>query len=373
MQVVVLLVIVVRLLPGRHRGPPVAPALRIISTDRVTIVVPCFNEARRISPCIDGVLAQSAQVHEIAFVDSGSTDGTLELLSSAARTDGRVKILHDPPLPQGWVGKVWALQHALSHTTGDWVLGIDADTQPNPGMATGALNAAIDGGYDVVSFAPRFQIATVGERWLQPALLVTLVYRFGAAGTEVSPQRVMANGQCFLAKRSALLAEDGYAAAKSSFSDDVTLARHFATRGYRVGFLDGSRLYDVRSYSSAMHTWREWGRSLDLKDSSTVARQWADVMLLVIAQGTPLAGLVWGYAATPRSLALMTTSSALLAIRIALLFAMSPSYAQRGVAFYLSVLADPLAALRILISSARRPRSWRGRAFVPQDAIPERA
>ena len=40
-------------------------------------------------------------------------------------------------------------------------------------------------------------------------------------------------------RRVLLVRHGGYAPARASFSDDVTLARHLASRGARVGFLDG--------------------------------------------------------------------------------------------------------------------------------------
>jgi len=50
---------------------------------------------------------------------------------------------------------------------------------------------------------------------------MTLLYRFDAAGVRgQDPQRVMANGQCFLCRRSVLAALDGYSGAKGSFCDD---------------------------------------------------------------------------------------------------------------------------------------------------------
>ena len=36
---------------------------------------------------------------------------------------------------------------------------------------------------------------------------------------------------------------------------------------------------------------------------------------------------------------------------------------ERGAPFWLSPLADPLAALRILLSTLRRPTRWRGREY----------
>ena len=373
LQGAALLLLLVRLLPGRRRRPPVAPRPDASRADGdVSIVVAALDEAHRIQPCLDGLLAQGSVVREILVVDSGSTDATPDLVRAAAARDARVALLRDPPLPAGWVGKVWALQHGLAHARGEWVLGIDADTTPHPGCAGGALAAARELGYDAVSFAPRFRIESAAERWLQPALLVTLVYRFGAAGTDVDANRVMANGQCFLARRDVLEAHGGYAAARASFADDVTLARELARAGRRVGFLDGSRLYDVRSYTSAREAWREWGRSLDLKDATTRPRQWADVLLLLVAQGTPLVVLL---VLALRALAglplpaggqwLLATSGALVAVRVLLQFALVGSYAERGLPFWLSPTADPLAALRILLSTLRRPKRWRTREYRP--------
>ena len=368
-----LALLLVRLWPGRRRLPPVAPAAEG-EAGAVTIVVAALNEAHRISPCLDGLVAQGPVVREILIVDSGSDDGTVELVRAAMARDSRIRLLRDDPLPSGWVGKVWALQHGLQHASGEWVLGIDADTMPHPALAGGALAAALVYRYDAVSFAPRFRMSTAAERWLQPALLVTLVYRFGAAGTDADGERVMANGQCFLARRSTLLAAGGYSSARRSFCDDVTLARHLARAGHRVGFLDGSRLYDVRSYSSARETWREWGRSLDLKDATSTWRQWTDVVFLIVVQGLTLPALLamlvaWWLGAAASVLApLLATSVALLAVRMLLQRALAPSYHERGVAFWLSPLADPLAALRIFLSTLHTPKRWRGREYILESA-----
>ena len=370
-QGIALVVLLARLLPGRRRRPAIEPRPDASAQDGdVSVVVAALDEVRRIQPCLDGLAAQGSVVREILVVDSGSTDGTQELVRAAAARDPRITLLRDPPLPAGWVGKVWALQHGLAHARGEWVLGMDADTTPQPGCAAGALAAAREIGYDAVSFSPRFRIESAAERWLQPALLLTLVYRFGAAGTDVDPERVMANGQCFLARRAVLDAAGGYVAARASFADDVTLARTLARAGYRVGFLDGSRLYDVRAYTSAREAWREWGRSLDLKDATTRARQWADVLFLLVVQGTPLPALLWlaarhlaGAPLTGGARWLLVTSGVLVAIRVLMQLAIARSYVTRGITFWLAPTADPLAALRILISTLRTPKRWRSREY----------
>ena len=369
LQASALLLLVVRLLPGRTRRPPVAPLPGGVPGPSVSVVLATLNEARRIGPCLEGLARQGAPLAEVLVVDSHSRDGTGALVDAMAARDARFRLVHDPPLPPGWVGKVWALQHGLSQATGDWVLGIDADTEPQPGMVAAVVSAAEALGYDVVSFSPRFADMTAAEQWVQPSMLLTLVYRFGAAGMSAPPpDRVMANGQCFLARRDLLLANGGYEAARQSWADDVTLARTLARRGARVGFLDGSRLYKVRAYDSLAHMWREWGRSFDLSDATSRARQWVDVASIVLMQGLPWAVLVavLGGALrvdTPAELVLWRSAQAVLGIRVAMLLALWGSYERRTLGFWLSPLSDPLAAWRLVLSTLRRPRAWRGRTF----------
>ena len=56
-------------------------------------------------------------------------------------------------------------------------------------------------------------------------------------------------------------------------------------------------------------------------------------------------------------------SGILVLVRVLLQRALAASYARTGVAFWLSPTADPLAALRIVMSTVRRPRAWRGREY----------
>lgn len=370
--------LILRLLPGRTRRPPIAPLTGDAHAGKVTVVVACLDEAARIGPCLEGLRRQGPAMLEALIVDSRSTDGTWELIGDAAQQDSRIRPMHDDPLPPEWVGKVWALEHGLRHAKGEWVLGIDADTTPQPGMVAAVVNAAEQLGLDAVSFAPRFNDMTVAEQWLQPAMLTTLVYRFGAAGEKApAPDRVMANGQCFLARRSVLLANGGYSSARRSWCDDVTLARHMARNGARVGFLDGARIIGVRAYSGIGHMWREWGRSIDLKDGTTPFTQLLDCCFLVLTQCVPLPALLLaGLLHVPEwrtggpGAAWLWVNAALVSIRILLQFGLAGSYAERHWTFWVSFTADPVAAVRIVLSSLKRPRHWRTRQYDADTVVP---
>ncbi len=377
-QIPALFVLLSRLIRGPFRRPPLqpqAPTPDLLGA--VSVVIPTLNEFERLEPCLQGLGKQSYELREAIIVDSNSQDGTADLVKSYAERDRRIRLINDPPLPAGWVGRPWALHNGFlaSDPASEWVLGIDADTQPQWGMIAGLVQAAAAAQFDLVSLSPKFLLASPGEWWLQPALLITLIYRFGAAGDRYpTPDRVMANGQCFLCRRSVLVAVDGYTAAAGSFCDDVTLARQIAAAGYRVGFWDGSQVLKVRMYMGMAETWREWGRSLDLKDASSRAQIWGDLWLLGATQGLPLIlglGALGSYFTGNHSFwlqGLLGLNLGLVVIRFALLLAIAPTYeATSGGglswAFFLSPLADPAAWYRIWLSAKSTPQQWRGRNY----------
>jgi len=114
--------------------------------------------------------------------------------------------------------------------------------------------------------------------------------------------------------------------------------------------------------------WREWGRSFDLSDATTRVRQWFDVLYIALAQGMPwLVLLAFALGAlsaqTPAGLVLLRLNQTLVAIRVLMLLALWGSYERRSMGFWLSPLADPVAAWRLILSTVRRPKGWRGRTF----------
>lgn len=375
LQVPATLVLLKRLSTARDRNAPLLPletsaeALAKLKP-KVSIVIPTLNEIDRLPTCLEGLRDQAAK--EIIVVDSRSQDGTSEYVQKLQKDFPiPLKLITDDPLPDGWVGRPWALHTGFlnSDPTSEWVLGIDADTLPQKGLVASFVEKATADNFDIVSLSPKFILKTAGEQWLQPALLITLIFRFGATGdrTQFTEDRVMANGQCFLSKRAKLVELNGYELAKSSFCDDVTLARAAAQRGAKVGFLDGAALMQVRMYTSMQETWREWGRSLDLKDASTPRQTLADCLMLTAVQGLPIPMLLALTIWQPASFLLMNTlfwlNAFLVFIRCLLMFGIRTSYTEVGFWFWLAPLADPFAVIRIWISALTKPKSWRGRTY----------
>lgn len=378
LQVPATIILLSRLLKGIVRVPPLqpdSPTGELLGT--VSIVVPTLNEAERVTPCLQGLTKQSYEVREILIVDSHSQDGTQDIVKKFGESDPRFRLILDDPLPTDWVGRPWALHTGFlkSSEKSEWILGIDADTQPQPGLVASVVKTAIANNYDLLSLSCKFILKYPGELLLQPALLMTLVYRFGSPDLSPKPpEQIMANGQCFLCRRSVLEKVGGYSSAKNSFCDDVTLARNIAKQGFKVGFLDGANVLKVRMYDGFKDTWEGWGRSLDLKDACSKTQLWGDLLILFAVQALPLPLLLiynlfsphFSTIGFPVSI-LLGLNGFLLFLRLILTAAISLSYdltqAQNPWVFWLSPLADPLAVLRLFLSATQRQIQWRGRSY----------
>jgi dolichol-phosphate mannosyltransferase len=340
--------VLARLARGKTRRAPLTAAAEA-TRESISAVVPARDEAARIGPCLEALLGDR-DLAEVLVVDDNSTDGTAAL---AERLGATVVRAGEPP--PGWVGKPWALQRGLESARGEIVVSVDADTRPRPGLAR-ALAAAL-GDADWVSAGARFVCDTPGERWLHPAMLATLVYRYGPpdADSAGSPERLLVNGQCTAARRHALLDAGGYRHSAAALTDDAAQARALARAGWRVAFHDGGELISVDMHDSLAETWREWGRSIALPGVTRAPWQALDVAVVWLTLGAPPLRLL-ARRAGPLDVGL-------LALRAAMTAALAPSYARRGAAYWLSPLADPLAAARLTWSALRPARRWRGRTY----------
>jgi len=61
--------------------------------------------------------------------------------------------------------------------------------------------------------------------------------------------------------------------------------------------------------------------------------------------------------------ALLLVNGSALFIRLFMLWALRGCYAERGLTFWFSWVADLAASWRLTLSTARRPKAWRGRSF----------
>ncbi|MCI4366281.1 MAG: glycosyltransferase [Thermoplasmata archaeon] len=225
-----------RVEPG---GAPPVPA------GRVAVVIAARNEAEAVGGALDDLARQTYRDLDVVVVDGGSTDGTREVAS--ARTG--VRVLEEPPLPPGWVGKNWACVTGARATDSPYVLFLDADVRLHPGAIAAAVGWAEKDRADLVTFGAR--IVTVGfwERVVLPfyTQMVLTYFRASRVNREGSRSAV-ANGQFLLVRRASYDAVGGHGAIAGVVLEDVALARRFRSAGRRLRFGWAPDLVSTRMY-----------------------------------------------------------------------------------------------------------------------------
>ncbi|MEV5826970.1 glycosyltransferase family 2 protein [Spirillospora sp. NPDC052242] len=347
-ETVAALVVAARLARGRNRPPALAAPPRARPAEPISVVIPARDEEHRLRGCAAPLLADPA-VHEVIVVDDRSRDGTAR---TAADLGATVVAGSEPPA--GWVGKQWALRQGLHAATGPVVVLLDADARPKDGLCT-ALAGLLEH-CDLVSAGPRFLTGGAVEQALHASLLTTLVYRFGPIGPAArGPGRLLVNGQCLAFRKDAMVRADGFARVRGHLTDDVALGRLLARDGWRVAFVDAGALLEVDMHTGVADVWREWGRSIALRDVTTPAGLAGDLAAVWLTMALPVLRLLSGRPA-PLDLALLGQ-------RFLLTAALRGSYGAPGLGLPLSPLLDPLGAVRLTLSVLRPARTWRGRAY----------
>ena len=89
---------------------------------KVSIIVPCYNQARFLPKAIKAIQTQSLQDWECIIVDDGSTDNTAEIAANMALTDPRIRLIQKL---NG--GSASARDAGLEQAGGEYIQFLDAD------------------------------------------------------------------------------------------------------------------------------------------------------------------------------------------------------------------------------------------------------
>ena len=172
---------------SRQTGSGVQPAMSNGTTDppaadcpRLSIVVPCYNEAENLAPlhkrCSAAARGSVGNDFELVFVDDGSRDATWQALRELAEQDRHVVAAR---LSRNF-GHQLALSAGLELARGARILIIDADLQDPPELLP-VMMAAADAGADVV-YGRR--ASRQGESWFKRAS-ASIFYRILRRLTDV--------------------------------------------------------------------------------------------------------------------------------------------------------------------------------------------
>jgi len=230
----------------------------------VSVIVPTRNEAYRVEKCIRSLKAQTYPHLEILIVDD-STDNTLELITSIVGADPRFKLIKQDPLPEGWVGKPFALQQGSKVAKGEFLLFIDADTFHDPMLITRSVEYALEHDTDLLSLVPHNALESFWEKLIQPIPLTFISAGMPLAKVNKPDSKIgIAFGPFMLIKHTVFDKIGGYEPIKSRIADDVEMGKLVRDSGYTVGLVNGQTMMHVRMYENFHEIWEGWSKNLFL-------------------------------------------------------------------------------------------------------------
>lgn len=122
-----------------------------MAKDKISIVVPCYNEEESLPVFYDAIVDVSKEMKnvdfEFLFVNDGSKDKTLSILREFAKKDKRVRYIS---FSRNF-GKEAGMYAGLSNSTGDYVAIMDADMQDPPEMLKEMYKTLLEEDYDCVA------------------------------------------------------------------------------------------------------------------------------------------------------------------------------------------------------------------------------
>jgi chlorobactene glucosyltransferase len=354
------------------RDPVVSPSAGEMPAGAplVTVVVPARNEERSIERCVRSLMAQTYSAMQIIVVDDASDDATAEIVARLAREDSRIELVRGTALPEGWVGKPWALVQGMRAARGSWLLFTDADTYHDPSSLGAALAFAQRERADALSLLTAQELGSFAERALLPTILWWIGFATGRLRDVNDPRKgnALFNGQYILVTRAAYDAIGGHESVRNEIAEDLELAHRFKEDGrFRSVLASAGGLVRARMYRSFGELWEGFVKNFALGTRGNVPQVVAGTLCVAcVSPLTPVAFL--GAMLAGHVLAALVLAACMAGALVVTVMAMERfGYPAASAPWF-----HPATAILVAIvatSLARHSRggvTWRGRRYEPK-------
>ena len=217
----------------------------------VSVVIPARNEKRHLEMALQSMLSQKYPQFEVIVIDDRSTDATGEILDRMAVHNSLLKVFHIQELPQGWLGKNYALSYGASKARGELLLFTDADVIMEPTTLSRAVNYLIQERFDHLTLSPTLSMPSLILR-----IFVTGFYFFFSLyarpwkARDPKSHAHIGIGAFNLIRQQVYQAIGTHQVIAMRPDDDMKLGKIVKKNGFSQGFLFGNRFISVEWYAS---------------------------------------------------------------------------------------------------------------------------
>lgn len=224
---------------------------------KVVAIIPARDEADHIGAAVRSLLAQQNVDLGLIVVDDNSADSTSDVAIAAAASSGaadRLTIIRGSALPEGWTGKLWAVQQGIDAARSrraDFLLLTDADIEHAPENVASLVAIAENGKYDLASYMVKLYCRTLPERLLIPAFVYFFFQLYPPKWIRDPRAKIAgAAGGCILVRPEVLESARAMHSIRGEIIDDCALAGAVKKAGGRVwlGLTESAK--SIRPYNS---------------------------------------------------------------------------------------------------------------------------
>jgi hopene-associated glycosyltransferase HpnB len=205
----------------------------------IVAVIPARNEADSIARSLTSLLRQDYPGRlSVILVDDNSEDATAAIAEHLPGETGSsipLTILRGAPLPDGWTGKLWALEQGIAAANRealDFLLLTDADIVYERDALRLLAARAVSGGTVLTSLMVKLRCESFAERAFIPAFVYffQMLYPFSWVNDPRNGTAAAAGG-CMLIRADALGQAGGIAVIRDALIDDCSLAAVMKKQG----------------------------------------------------------------------------------------------------------------------------------------------
>jgi len=260
--------------------------------DDLTVLIPARNEAELLEDTLKQLLEQGEGL-KIVVIDDRSDDDTCEIAKRFE--DDRLSVIKGEETPEGWGGKLWALEQGLRIAETPLLLLLDADIGLKPAVIAGLRDKMLIEDLDLVSLMAVPPNRLFWERILMPAFVYffKLIYPFALVNNALNNTAAAAGG-CLMIRRDALERSGGFEAIRDTLIDDCNLARIVKRSGGRIWIGLTHSVFMKRPYVGLSDIWNMVARTAYFQLRYSPLLLLLCTGLMCVGFWTPVCAMIWG-------------------------------------------------------------------------------
>ncbi|WP_226669993.1 glycosyltransferase [Metabacillus litoralis] len=223
----------------------------------LSIIIPARNEEATLGTLLHSIKSQAEQPLEIIVVDDHSTDKTREIA-----LDFGVKVVDNPPLPQGWLGKSWGCWNGAKHAKGNYLMFVDADTWFVSKGIKRAITFFVNHPYQLLTIHPYHKMERAYEKL--SGIFHSIVFISSGVTTLFSNKATIRGGfgQCLMSERDTYFELGGHESIKGEVVENLAFIQRAASYNYKVHAIGGNDVINMRMYQDGViSVFKGWSKS----------------------------------------------------------------------------------------------------------------